>query len=60
MSDLGFWNFAQKEPDALALVAPDGREWTRGGQLAECNRATHGLRALGLGKGDCVAAVLPK
>lgn len=59
MSELGFWNFAQKEPDKLALVAPDGREWTRGELLAECNRMAHGLRAQGLGKGDCVAVVLP-
>jgi long-chain acyl-CoA synthetase len=59
MSLLGFWNFALKEPDALGLVAPDGREWTRGELLGECNRIVHGLRALGLQKGDCVAAVLP-
>jgi long-chain acyl-CoA synthetase len=59
MSELGFWNFAQREPDRLALVAPDGREWTRGELLAEANRIAHGLRALGLEKGDCVALVLP-
>ena len=59
MSELGFWNFAQHDPDKLALVAPDGREWTRGELLAEANRIAHGLRALGLEKGDCVALVLP-
>jgi long-chain acyl-CoA synthetase len=59
MSQLGFWNFAQKDPAALALVDPDGREWSRGELLAGCNRLVHGLRALGLAKGDCVAAVLP-
>jgi len=59
MSELGFWNFAQKAPGELALVAPDGREWTRGEMFAESNRIAHGLRALGLGKGDCVAVVLP-
>ena len=59
MADLGFWNFAQKDPSKLALVAPDGREWTRGELLAECNRLVHGLRALGLEPGDSVAAVLP-
>jgi long-chain acyl-CoA synthetase len=59
MADLGFWNFAQKDPKKLALVAPDGREWTRGELLAECNRLVHGLRAAGLEKGDSVAAVLP-
>ena len=59
MSELGFWNLAQKQPDALALAAPDGRDWTRGELLAECNQLVHGLRALGLKPGDCVAAVLP-
>ena len=59
MAELGFWNFARRDPAALALVAPDGREWTRGEMLAAANRIVHGLRALGLGKGDCVATVLP-
>ncbi len=59
MPDLGFWNLAQQNPDAFALAAPDGREWTRGELLAEVNRISHGLRALGLGKRDCVAVVVP-
>jgi long-chain acyl-CoA synthetase len=59
MADHGFWNYARREPDRLALVDPEGREWTRGELLAACNRIVHGLRALGLEKGDCVAAVLP-
>ena len=59
MADLGFWNFARRDPDHLALVDPDGREWTRGELLARCNQLVHGLRALGLKKGDCVATVLP-
>jgi long-chain acyl-CoA synthetase len=59
MSELGFWNFAQAEPEGLALVDPDGRAWTRGELLAEANRIAHGLRALGLERGDCVALVLP-
>ena len=59
MADHGFWNYAQKDPKALALVAPDGRTLSRGELLAAANRIVHGLRALGLGKGDCVAALLP-
>ena len=59
MADHGFWNYAAKDPNQLALVEPDGREWTRGELVASCNRIVHGLRALGLGKGDVVAAVLP-
>ena len=59
MADLGFWNFARRDPARLALVDPDGREWTRGELLASSNQVVHGLRALGLKKGDCVATVLP-
>ncbi len=59
MPHLGFWNFAQKDPSALALVDPSGREWSRGEMLSACNRVVHGLRAVGLKKGDCIAAVLP-
>jgi long-chain acyl-CoA synthetase len=59
MAEHGFWNYAQRDPGKLALVDPEGREWTRGELLAECNRVVHGLRAMGLAKGDCIAAVLP-
>ena len=59
MAELGFWRAAQETPDRLALVDPDGREHTAGALLATANRITHGLRALGLGRGDVVAMVLP-
>ena len=59
MSDLGFWSLAQHDPAHLALVEPDGREIAAGALLAASNRLVHGLRALGLRKGDCVATVLP-
>lgn len=58
MAEQGFWNHAQRDPDALVLVDADGAMRSRGELLAACNRIVHGLRALGLGKGDCVAAVL--
>ena len=51
MSELGFWNFARKDPSKLALVDPSGKEWTRGELFARANQVAHGLRALGLGKG---------
>ncbi len=59
-----FWAFAQANPDHLALVEPEdgpaaGREWKAGELLASCNQVVHGLRALGLTKGDCIAVVLP-
>ena len=59
MAEIGFWNLAAKNPEALALAAPDGREWSRGELLAESNRIVHGLRALGMKEGDAVAAMLP-
>ncbi len=59
MSEYGFWNLAQREPDHLALIEPDGRQWRAGELLAEANRLVHGLRALGLRQGDCVATCLP-
>ena len=55
MADLGFWNFAQREPDALALIDPFETELTRGELLADCNRMAHGLRELGLERGDVLA-----
>jgi len=54
----GFWEYAAAEPDKLALVDPSGREWSRGELFAESNQIAHGLRALGLERGDCVAVVL--
>ncbi len=59
MSELGFWRNAAADPARLALVEPDGRAITAGELLAETNRLTHGLRALGLERGDVVATVLP-
>jgi long-chain acyl-CoA synthetase len=59
MAEHGFWNHAQRNGAVLALVDPEGRSWSRGELLAGCNRLVHGLRALGLRKGDCVAAALP-
>ncbi len=47
MADHGFWNYAQRDPEKLALVTPDGRHWTRGELLALCNRIVAGLRGPG-------------
>lgn len=59
MGDFGFWNLAAQNPDHLALVDPSGREIKAGELLAAANQLVHGLRALGLQAGDCVATVLP-
>lgn len=55
---LGFWKRAEARPDHLALVTPNGEQIPAGELLARSNRLVHGLRALGLEKGDNVAVVL--
>ncbi|MBP1685513.1 MAG: Long-chain-fatty-acid--CoA ligase FadD13 [Deltaproteobacteria bacterium] len=59
MSELGFWKVAQEQPTHLALVGPDGKQYTAGALLAAANQLVHGLRRLGLKQGDVVAMVLP-
>ena len=59
MTELGFWRMAQADPTRMALITPDGRENTAGELLAAANQLSHGLRALGLERGDTVAAVMP-
>jgi long-chain acyl-CoA synthetase len=54
-----FWLVAEKDPDHVAVVAPDGREVRAGALLAGCNRVVHGLRACGLEEGSTVAVLLP-
>ncbi len=58
MTELGFWNYAEAQPDALALVTPDEAQLTRGELAAASNRLARGLRKLGLETGDAVAVVL--
>jgi len=59
MTAQSFWSHAERNPEPLALVDPSGREWTRGELVAACHRTAHGLRALGLQRGDAVALLLP-
>ena len=59
MGDLGFWNIAQRQPDALTLVEPDGTEHTAGELLAHTNQVVHALRSFGMEKGDVVAILMP-
>lgn len=59
MSEYGFWNLAQRDPDHVALIEADGRTLRAGELLASANRIVHGLRALGLKQGDVVATCLP-
>lgn len=59
MASLGFWNIATDDPDRVAVVEPDHTEHTAGELLSACNQVVHGLRDLGLDKGDVVAVLMP-
>lgn len=59
MAEIGFWHYADQNPDKLALVDPEGKEWSNREFLDEINRISHGLRALGLKEGDAVAVAMP-
>jgi long-chain acyl-CoA synthetase len=59
MGDLGFWALAHEEPEHLALVGPDGTEFTSAQLLGRANQVVHGLRSLDLQPGDVVATLLP-
>ena len=48
MADFGFWALAHENPGNLALVGPDGTEYTAGELLGRANQVVHGLRGLGL------------
>ena len=58
--ELGFYRFANKEPNKLAIVVGPNEELvSRGELLSKANKLTHALRDLGLKKFDTVAVVLP-
>lgn len=59
MGDLGFWALAHENPEHLALVGPDGTEYTSKQLLERANQLVHGLRKLDLHEGDVVATLLP-
>jgi len=54
-----FWSIAARDPERVAIVEVDGREVRAGDLLASANQLVHALRALGLRRGDAIAAVLP-
>lgn len=59
MGSLGFWRLAQRDPDWIAAVDPDGTEHAAGDLLVRANKIVHGLRALGLEKGDGICGLVP-
>jgi long-chain acyl-CoA synthetase len=59
VSQLGFWNIAQDDPERIALVEPDHTSHTAGELFEANNQVVHGLRSLGLERGDAVALLMP-
>ena len=59
MTFSNFWARAAQHPEQVAVVEADERRISAGELLASVNQLTHGLRALGLQRGDVIAAVLP-
>src|SRR4029450_5075901 len=54
-----FWIAAEKEPDRIALILPDGTSVRAGDLAADVNRLVPGLRARGVGEGSVVAVLQP-
>jgi long-chain acyl-CoA synthetase len=54
-----FWSLAQQHPDRVAVIDADQQTYRAGELLARVNQLSHGLQALGLQRGDSIAAMLP-
>jgi long-chain acyl-CoA synthetase len=56
---LGFGNLALSDPGALALIDPNGVNWSRQKLFDLSNRISRALLATGLSNGDTVAILMP-
>jgi long-chain acyl-CoA synthetase len=56
---MNFWTYANAHPDAVAVVDAHERTVSNADMLARVNQLSHGLRSLGLERGDAIAAMLP-
>src|SRR5438876_10553876 len=54
-----FWGFAASHPDNTAIIESDESRISQREFLNGINQLSHGLRSLGLKKGDSIAAMLP-
>jgi long-chain acyl-CoA synthetase len=59
VTDIGLWTIAAQTPDRPAVIEPDGSVTSYADLAARADRIGRGLRALGLGRGDTVAGLLP-
>src|SRR5207248_8406626 len=51
--------FSARHPDKVAIVDADEQQVSQADFLAGVNQLSHGLRGLGLERGDSIAAMLP-
>ncbi len=58
-SPVGFHHFAERSPDAIAVVDADDRQWSRGELYALTNQLTRALRHEGLAPGEAIAIIAP-
>jgi long-chain acyl-CoA synthetase len=56
---LRFGHFAEKNPEALAIVDPSGQLWTRGQIAARMNALSRALGAHGVAPGEVMAITAP-
>jgi long-chain acyl-CoA synthetase len=54
----GVWSIAAEDPSRVAVIEAGGAQITFGELAERANRLSHGLRSLGVGAGEVVAAVL--
>jgi long-chain acyl-CoA synthetase len=54
-----FWGFSEKHPNHVAVIEVDGTQVSQAEFLAGVNQLSNGLQALGLQRGDSIAAMLP-
>jgi len=54
-----FWTQAERNPDKIAILDNDEHPLSNREMLERVNQLSHGLRRLGLRRGDSIAAMLP-
>ena len=59
MGSRGFWARAREDPHWTVVIEADGTVHAAGDLLARVNQISHGLLALGLRRGDGLAALVP-
>jgi len=59
MTPYGIHHFAQRDPNAPAVIEPEGRCWTRATLVTTVNQLCHALRQHGFAQGEVIAILAP-